>query len=365
MIFLKLISTHIIPIVYKKSIENKNLSQIQRRAKVYYSIDKFFHIITNILNFSFTLNIFKLFKNVIALSKTNILIITLLAIHLKLYEVLTIINLPVSNAPVVNACLSILLFILSYVVVLLFKNPILQSKARKKINENIYDTVMEKQLLVPEQLNSLLIKMSNNISELNRCFDYHIIYYCEELTNHKFTWKDNALLEITTKRRNLSYPHLSRNEPFEDFNSYSNEINELNTIFKDISKSHYRIVFFDINKFFNYELFKLEIYPSSYLLSTNFKNRYLNKDFLLKLYKSNIENDYLIQDTIKNFDSLSSHEIESLKIMITDNVNFYKYILRKDFEETILYSIIGKEFNNYLTKKNKLNLIDWILTKIA
>lgn len=392
LVMIYLLQYHIVSLLYFKFIKNSNYITIKLISEVYYFVDKLLYKISpsaiNVASFiyfkeqDFNLNrlsilvsikkITYLLKNTFKPSLPNVFIYLILIFY---YQHNFIFNLNLNSfilefkkidLKLVNSISTLVLLLVSFLIIFLFRSPFIQSKAKKKIYDNMYEQIFEQQLTLSTNLIPLLNKSSINIQQLNKQLDYVVQNYCEDLTNHLYTWSNNNL---ERKIKVIHYNPYRDKSNFDMFEDFTNELNAIDKSFEKLNTNIVKSIFLNLNKKVRYECLKLSLYPNNmYIKNPNIthgslNHSLLNKSYIEDLYNKRIENSTYIKDRLNDYSNLKDYEINYLEKSIIESVATFHMILRQDFEESIYYHILCVQFINHIENKNHLKLKDWLLTK--
>ncbi len=379
----------IVSIIYFSLIKKDNLFIITFISEIYYYIDKFLYKISpSIIDVSSLLffrvrdlslnnisiiNLFNKIKKVFKPSFYNFMICFIIFFYYQ-NTFLSGLSIDYVNSffkgfnidlKLLNALSTLVLLLISFLIIFLFRSSFIQSKAKRKVYDTMHEKIIEQQMVLSTNLIPILYKSNKNFELINRQLDYIVSNYCEELSGGLYTWRANKL----EKEKNYYFPSsLDKNSIFYQYEDFTEEIKKINESFNIFDTYRFQSIYYITNKKIRYEFLNLSLYPpklNSEELNNYFslEHRFLNKRYIEDLYNNRIKNNSSLQYYLKNYHTLTSFETETFERLIVEDVTLFKDILKQDYKESVYYRIVGSQYVNKLEKKNQLKIKDWLITK--
>lgn len=379
----------VVSIIYFTLIKENNLSIIKIVSEIYYYIDKllykisparidvssllFFRARDLSLNNISIMNVINKIKKVFKPSFYNFIICLIILYY---YQNALIIDLSIDyfisfikdsniDLKLINALSTLVLLLISFLIIFLFRSSFIQSKAKRKVYDTMHEKIIEQQMILSTNLIPILRKSNTNIKLISKQLDYIVCDYCDNLSDGLYTWRENKL----EKKRTHHFPSgLNKNPIFYQYEDFTEEIKKIHESFDIFDTYRFKSLYYVTNKKIRYEFLRLSLSPhtiDSEEINEHLSlgRRLLNKSYIESLYNKRIKNSSSIQYYLKDYYTLTSDQKETLEQLIVDNVNMFKYILRQAYEESVYSHIVGVQYVNKLEKKNQLKIKDWLLTK--
>lgn len=379
----------VVSMIYFTLIKKNNLFIIKIVSEIYYYIDKllykispaiidvssllFFRVRDLSLNNISIINVINKIKKVFKPSFYNFIIFLIIFFYYQnsFFSDLSIdyINSFVKgfniDLKLLNALSTLVLLLISFLIIFLFRSSFIQSKAKRKVYDTMHEKIIEQQMVLSTNLIPILYKSNENFELLSRQLDYIVSNYCEELSGGLYTWRANTLEKI----KNYYFPNsLDKNSIFYQYEDFTEEIKKINESFNIFDTYRFQSIYYITNKKIRYEFLNLSLSPpeiNSEVLNNYFslEHRFLNKRYIEDLYNNRIKNNSSLQYYLKNYHTLTSFEAETFERLLVEDVTLFKDILKQDYKESVYYRIVGSQYVNKLEKKNQLKIKDWLITK--